>query len=126
MTARDLARSIEPGSIPHGDRQTLESNLPAALSQQEQAAGPVAPNGGSLAIPEDPVGALLSGEIAGDPNEPTTAGLSVGPGDGPAEQPDVMLGNRAERLRQLATESTSPILKDAARNELRRMAREGI
>lgn len=130
MTARDLIRSIEPGSIPHGERQGLESGLSQVLpaAQQPEGGGGASgvPGGGSVAIPEDPLGALLTGEIAGDPNMPQTAGLSVGAGSGPAVENDVMMGSRAERVRALATESSSPLIRQAARNELRRMAREGI
>lgn len=129
MTARDMSRAITPGSIPYGDRQTLESNLPQALSAAEQQSGGgggASAGGMPLVIPEDPLGALLSGEVAVDPNEPSTSGLSVGPGPGPAQAPDVMLGSRAEKLRRLASESSSPLIRNAARNELRRMSREGI
>ena len=119
-------QAIEAGSIPYGERQTLEANLPAALGAGSPGQPEAPAQGGALAIPEDPLGALLSGEVAGDPEQPSTAGLSVGPGDGPATAPDVMLGSRAEKLRQLAAESTSPLIQSAARNELRRMAREGI
>lgn len=127
MTARD---AIQPGSIPYGERQTLEENLPLAT------AGPAGPgggpgegapdDGGSVAIPEDPIGALLSGEVEPDSGEPSTAGLSVGPGRGPAQEDDVMMSGRAEKIRMLATEASSPMIRAAARNELRRMARKGI
>lgn len=127
MTARD---AIQPGSTAYGDRQTLEQNLPLATAggagpgggpEEEAPAG-----GGPVAIPEDPIGALLSGELDVASGEPTTSGLSVGPGPGPPSPPDVMMGGRAEKLRLLATEASNPAIRAAARNELRRMARKGI
>jgi hypothetical protein len=127
MTIRDMQRSIEPGSLEQGTRGELESGLSAALSGQEQAAGPVdALGGGSPVIPEDPLGALLSGEIEGNPDSPVTDGLSVGAGAGPGTEMDVMMMPRAEKVRQLAQSASSPSIRAAARNELRRMAREGL
>lgn len=126
MTTRDAQRAIEPGSVPHGERGALEQGLSEVLSNPQRGVQPV-PGGGPspLAIPEDPIGALLSGEVAGD-DLPSTAGLSVGPGPGPAQTQDVMLGTRAERTRQIAQEASSPMIRAAARNELRRMARQAV
>jgi hypothetical protein len=127
MTVRDMQRSIEPGSLAQGDRQGLEDNLSAALTQQETAAGPPpAAGGGAMTIPEDPLGALMSGEVSGNSELPMTDGLSVGPGAGAPGANDPMLSSRAERVRQLATEASSPNIRAAARNELRRLARGGI
>jgi hypothetical protein len=113
----------------YGDRQGFNESLAQALPGDGApggSAGAGVAGGGSLAIPEDPLGALLSGEVEGDSNMPLTTGLSVGAGAGPNQQPDVMLGSRAEKLRVLATESSSSLIRQAARNELRRMSREPI
>ena len=126
MTVRDSQRAIEPGSTASGDRATLESGLSEVLSGAEggQAApGPGGPAG--VSIPEDPMGALLSGAVGGD-ELPATEGLSVGPGGGPAQEATQMLGTRAESLRSIAQEASSPMLRAAARSELRRMTKEGI
>lgn len=126
MTTRDMQRSIEPGSLAYGDRQGLEANLSAATAPMgAEEGGGAAPGGGNLSIPEDPLGALLSGELGGNPDSPITDGLSMGPGSSP-ESNDVMMGSRAERVRQLAQEASSPQIRAAARSELRRMAREAI
>lgn len=123
MTARDAIRAIEPGSTESGDRQTLESGLSQVLTEQEtQQGGQAAPG---VVVPEDPIGALLSGEAAGD-DLPTTEGLSVGPGGGPGGTAGIMQGSRADSLRQIANEASSPMLRAAARAELRRMTKEGI
>lgn len=120
------ARAIEPGSTEYGQRQVLEEGL-AQVGGGVGAGGPPAPAAGPppLTIPEDPIGALLSGEVSGNPNLPITDGLSVGDGAGPMTN-DPMLGNRASRLRMIAEEASSPMVRAAARNELRRMAREPV
>ena len=119
------SRAIEPGSIPYGERQTLESNLPAALSQAESAAGPVVGAGAGAPVPSDPLQALLSGEVSGG-DLPVTDGLSVGPGASPVPQAGPMQSPRAERIRQLATQATNPRVRTAARMELRRMLGEPL
>jgi hypothetical protein len=126
MTARDLSAAIEPGSLPYGARQQLEANLPQALAGGAPEEGGGGELGGPVAIPEDPIGALLSGEVEPDQEGPVTEGLSVGLGAGPFSEPDEMMSSRAEKLRMLAQEASSPLIQQAARNELRRMAREPI
>ena len=80
-----------------------------------------------MAIPEDPFGGLTSGEVSGDPNLPLTDGLSVGPGQGgPSTVNPAMMTPRADRVRDLALNATSPSIRQAARNELRRMYREAV
>jgi hypothetical protein len=126
MTVRDTQRAIEPGSTESGDRAVLESGLSQVLSGQQaqaQAPGPGAVPG--VSTPEDPLGALLSGAVGGD-ELPSTEGLSVGPGGGPAQEAVHMMGTRAESLRSIAQEASSPMLRAAARSELRRMTKEGI
>lgn len=128
MTVRDAQRAIEPGSVAHGERGQLESGLSEVLGQQA-AQGPPAQGGAApLQIPEDPIGALLGGEVEGNPDLPTTDGLSVGPGAG-APQTDIapsMVTPRAEIMRELAETAASPAVRAAARNELRRTLREAL
>ena len=127
MTVRDAQRAIEPGSTESGDRQVLEAGLSDALggSGGDPGAQPgEAP--GSVSIPEDPVGALTSGAVGGD-DLPVTDGLSVGPGaGGDGGPPASMLTPRAEKLRDLAQNASVPGVRQAARNELRRMIRQEI
>ena len=59
----------------------------------------------------------------GGDSTPVTDGLSVGPGAGPAMQ-DPMLGSKAERIRLIATQAESPMLRAAARAQLLVMAGE--
>ena len=122
------SNAIAPGSTQYGDRQNLE----AGLSQIMSGAG-----GGSAGAPtttpaprvpgsSNPLAALASGVVSGNPNSPVTAGMSVGPGPGPAVGMDPMMGDRANRLRALATQAASPALRALARAELRRMVREPL
>ena len=123
----DLASGIEAGSTEYGDRQVLEAGL-ATLPSGTQGGAPApvgAPAGGGsgpLAGPVDPLGALATGTI--NPNEQglLTDGLSVGPGTMPpgtgADDPVKV------RLREIATEARSPVLRALARNELRRLTRQ--
>ncbi len=111
-TADQLRKSIEPGSIPHGDRAGLEQNLGelpstgAAQAAQPSVGGP-SPSGA------DPLGAILSGEVnPGGMGVPLTDGLSVGPGQGgPADIPS----DKQQRLHLLARASRSPQIRAAAR-----------
>lgn len=118
--------AIEPGSIPYGERQTLEAGLSEISASAAPTGGPaqaaaVAP----MPIPEDPIGALISGSVdPGASNSPITSGLSVGSGPGPAAVPaDPMMGGKAAQLRLLAQNAASPTVRAAARRQLRRMER---
>lgn len=113
-TADDLRRNIEPGSIPFGERQRLEGNLP----QLGQAPGPAAiqtPLDSELGIPSNPLDSLLGGDIPVAPDE-VTAGLDAGPGPGSVASgpPD----SRVERLRMVASQARSPVLRELARRAL--------
>ncbi len=118
------AKAIEPGSTESGDRQVLEQGLSAVSGGGAAPTATGAPAPGPLANPENPLGALIDGEVAGDPNGQVTDGLSVGAGTGPAGAPDIMLGDKATRLRSIANEASSPQVRAAARSELRRMTRD--
>jgi len=118
--------AIAPGSTEYGDRGALEAAIGSA-----GGGGPAAPSAGgggpTTALPSatDPLGALLGGGIT--PGElPLTDGLSAGPGAGPNMGDDPMLSDYATRLRTLATEAASPMLRSAARNRLRRMSRQQL
>ena len=119
------SQAIAPGSTAYGDRQSLEAGLASAMG----GGGGGGPAGGgptSVAPPqEDALGAMLSGAV-GTGSAPFTDGLSFGPGAGPPQAQDPMLGDRANRLRLIATQAASPQLRAIARAELRRMAREPI
>lgn len=123
MTASpsQLISAIEPGSTDYGDRQTLEAGLAASSPDGAPAPDPAA---AAVAPPVDaggdPLSALLSGAVNPGGSGPLTSGLSVGPGAGPMGQ----LGQvdpKEERLRQVATQSQSPVVRALARNELRRL-----
>lgn len=115
--------AISPGSTEYGERGALEANLGAAMGG---GAGPAAGGGGaprSIRPPAtDPLGALLSGAIKA-PSAALTDGLSVGPGAGPANAGDPMLSDYAERLRVVALQAASPMLREAARRRLARMTK---
>lgn len=127
MTVRDSQRAIESGSVAHGDRAGLEAGLSQVLSQQEAAGGPTQGGGPPpLTIPEDPIGAMLTSGV-GQSDLPSTDGLSVGPGAGaPSAVAPSMVTPRAEMLRDLAENAATPVIRQAARNELRRTLREGV
>lgn len=108
-----LRRNIDPGSIPFGQRQQLEQNL-GQLGQPASPAAVRAPIDQELGIPSDPLDGLVSGEIPVGPDE-VTAGLSVGPGPGPNVGPP---DSRVERLRMVAAQARSPVLRELARRAL--------
>ena len=119
MTTPDPRRAIQAGSIPSGDRGPLEDLLGGGAQTppaETAAAGP-----GSIPTPNDPLGALLSGEVSPEGGIPT-AGLTVGDGPGPTEGPDLMQGDKAVRLRLIATQAATPSVRNAARRALRRMS----
>ncbi len=112
-TADDLRRNIEPGSIPFGQRQGLEQNL-GQLGQSASPAAVRSPMDAELGIPSNPLDSLLGGDIPVDSDE-VTAGLSVGPGPGPGQGPP---DSRTERLRMVAAQARSPLLRELARRAL--------
>jgi len=117
--------AIAPGSMAYGDRGPLEQGLSSAMGGGGGAPQGGAPAPTALPTPENPLGALLSGQVGGG-DTPITDGLSVGPGANPVTAPDQMLGDRASRLRMIATEAASPQMRELARSMLRRMAREPL
>lgn len=124
-TASDLTAGIAPGSLEHGERAPLEAGLMSgAVGGASQGAAPSAPPPPVDAV-GNPLAALINGDInPGGQPDPLTAGLSVGPGPGPAGTDP--LEPKKVRLRQIATQGDSPLLRAAARNELRRMVRAAV
>ena len=115
--------SIEPGSTEYGDRQKLEAGLAAGgapTGAPNPAAGGPAPQ---LDAGTDPLGAILNGSLNPGGSDELTAGLSVGPGPGPLGDTNVPDPKKV-RLAQIAETARSPMLRAAARNELRRLAGE--
>ena len=120
------AKGIEAGSTEFGDRQTLEANLVDAVGGGGAPGVSATQGGPGVTVPEEPLGALIGGEVRGSQDGSITDGLSVGAGTGVAGAPDQMLGDRATRLRQLALQGSNPFVRAAARQELRRMTKEPI
>ena len=129
MTSRsDLEAGIEPGSMPYGARQELVGGLEAAVGGEQGGPGTptAAVNAGVDPVDsvDDPLGALLSGEIdPGMTEDPITSGLSVGPGVGPMGQVS-NVSPKQSRLIQVATQAKSPMIRWLARNELKRLVAE--
>ncbi len=129
MTTRDaLVKGIEPGSLPHGDRATLEAGLSAALPQPS-GNNPTGGVGGVAPPPDaagDPLAALLNGDVTpSETSDPVTQGLSVGMGDGPGG-PSLQVTPEQAKLQQIAMQAKSPLIRQMARNELRRIVREAV
>lgn len=120
MATRDTINSIEPGSVPHGDRKGLEQSLQDVLASPE--GGPPVEGEAAAPIPtsNDPVGALLGGELAPNNDVPLTSGMSVGPGNN-TDVNNIMLTDRANQLRLLATQAITPSLRATALRMLKRM-----
>ncbi len=119
-SADQIRKSIEPGSVPHGDRAPLE----AGISQNVGAGVPTPPSAdgpGALPSPSNPMSALLGGEITPESAGPLTEGLSVGPGGG-GDIPD----SKKERLKAIAEFAESPTVRGMARVALRSYEGPGL
>jgi len=117
----DIARTIEPGSLEYGDRQAITGRLQDSISAIQGGGPPSAPAPGAPAPGPavDPLARLLGGKYSSD--LPVTDGLSVGPGAGPAlPGGGVASSPLVEKLRIIATEANSPLLRQYARAQLRR------
>lgn len=122
MTAKEAINSIEPGSVPQGDRGTLEAGLQEQLGAPPAEGGaPGAGAAGPLPTSNDPLGALMGGGVSADKGI-LTEGMSVGPGGGGDQVPDVMQSAKAVRLRMIAQHAKTPSLKLLAIRMLKRMA----
>ncbi len=120
MTAKEAINSIEPGSVPQGERGALEQGLQETLGGAPGGA-PGAGTAGPLPTSNDPLGALMGGGVNPGNENPPTQGMSVGPGEGPAT-PDPMQSTKAVRLRMIAEYAKTPALKLLAIRMLKRMA----
>lgn len=128
VTRDDLSRAIQPGSIEYGKRQQLEAGLASAVPSPAAigAEGGQAPGPGALPpSPDNPLASLLDGSITPPVEGPITSGLSVGPGPGPHGQVSPV-SPRMARLQQVAMQARNPLVRQMARNELRRMVGEQV
>lgn len=114
----ELSAGIMPGSLPHGDRASLEAGLSSAVSSPTGAPAPTAAPPMPMDNTDDPLAALLSGDITLPPGGQPTDGLSVGAGPGPLPKPEE--SPKTERLRWIAEQATSPTLRALAMRELRK------
>jgi len=129
MTTRsELAAGIEPGSLPHGGRQELTAGLEGAVGG---GLGAPAPGGEGAVQPpvdsgDDPLAAMLSGDLTPPATDmPITSGLSVGAGPGPGGQIQ-QVSPEHSRLLQIAQQAKHPLIRQMARNELRRIVGEQV
>jgi len=89
--------------------------LPGARQTQDDS---------GLGIPSNPLDPMLAGELDTG-SDPLTSGLSMGPGPGPVMSGVAPISDSgAERLRILALNAASPVLRQMARNALRGTVRE--
>lgn len=122
-TADQLSKAIEPGSTEYGQRQVLESGLAELQPSTGPTAGAAAALGGSsIGLPANPLDPLMSGELD-SPTTPVTDGLTHGPGGGPLPEQGISDAT-VDRLRIMALEARSPVLREMARRSLRSSVRE--
>ena len=126
MTAREMQRSISPGSTEYGERQVLEEGLASVAGGGDTGSS----GGGSVPAPThpargNPLSDLIAGNINPDSQEPVTAGLSVGPGDGPSRAPSAINSDIGMKLQAVAKHAASPVLRRLAQDRLRRLHRKG-
>lgn len=121
--------AITPGSTEYGTRQTLEQGLQQGSVGGGSPLGGGSPSPAPATVPQggNAISDMLAGKLQAGGDQPLTEGLSVGPGGGPVGQPqagplDNDLGNK---LKMIASQSTSPTLRRLAVNKLRSMYREG-
>ena len=127
-TPSDISAAIPAGTFAQGDRQNFTANLQTALG--DQGSGAVQPTGSvptsSTAVSgSDPLAALISGDLdPGGDEVPLTDGLSVGPGKGLGG--DAPLDPRRQRLMEIISQASSPVLRSSARMELRLLEDEPV
>lgn len=122
-TASQAEAAIEPGSVPHGDRQVLEEGLAATLGGPAAGAGAGGPPPGAAAglTGGDPLSQMMSDGMGIESGGIPTSGMSVGPGEGRVAE-GRMNSDPAQRLRQIALGAKMPSLRFAAERLLRRMS----
>lgn len=122
----EMRRSIDVGSLPFGTRQAFEQGLGEVGSAvpTQGAVRPAAAQAGGLQMPSNPLDPLLAGELDTG-HDPLTSGLSVGPGPGPTSLGDIPISDSSvDRLRILAMNASSPVLRNLARRALRGTVKE--
>ncbi len=119
--ADDIARTIEPGSLPQGERQVVAGNLQAALPGGGVGGSPAPAVPHAPAPGIDPIERLLAGDHETD--LPVTSGISQGPGNTGAQS--INDSPKVVKLRLLAENAKSPVIRYQARNALRRELSNG-
>lgn len=126
-SASDIASTIEPGSLEYGDRQAVAGRLQETIPDLQGGASPSGPAPGAPApgAAQDPLARLLGGKYSSD--LPPTDGLSVGPGAGPPSTGQGIASSpMIEKLRLIATQANSPLLRQYARQALRREIKKSL
>ena len=108
-SADDVTRSIEPGSIPSGERGPIEDRIKQAMATRPEAPAPGAAGARGL-------DKLAQGPVS---DKPVTDGLALGPGASPASPTGIKDSPRIEQLRLIASEARTPRLRALARDMLR-------
>lgn len=118
--ADEIMRTVEPGSLPQGERQAMASRLQQALPKPGGGGGaPTSQAPASSGGAPNPLSRLLGGGYSSD--LPVTDGLSVGPGAGPARSAIAAAESpKIGQLRMVALEAKSPLVRYHARMALRR------
>lgn len=109
VSGDEVARSIEPGSVPSGERGPIEDRIRQAMATKPTSPEPGAASGRGL-------DKLAQGPVS---DKPVTDGLSLGPGTNPAPNTGLQSSERVDTLRLIAKESRSPRLRALARGLLR-------
>lgn len=122
-TNEDLRQNVDPGSMPYGMRQAFEASL-GNLGAGANPATALPAGDEELGIPSNPLDPLLSGDIPTG-SSPLTSGLSVGPGPGAMDLGLApIVDSRVDRLRIMAMNAASPVLRQMARRALRGVVKE--
>jgi hypothetical protein len=124
-TKDQMRRSIDVGSLPFGQRQAFESSLGEVGAATPAPVGARQPTpGNDLGIPGNPLDPMLAGDVSPS-QDPLTSGLSVGPGPGPVGSGVAPISDDSvERLRIVAMNAASPVLRNMARRALRGTVKE--
>jgi hypothetical protein len=124
VSGDQMGRALEPGSIEYGKKEQLVQQLGQLGGGGRRPPGPARPQAGVPAGgggDDDFFSLLAGGEVAPPEGMPVTDGLSVGPGAGPAVPAATSVPSAMEdRLRLVALNARSPMLRAMARNALRR------
>ena len=114
----EITDAIEPGSMEYGDRQVFEDRVKQINAQTTQRS-PRPPG----QVTQRMTGKLQQGSFS---EKPITAGLSVGPGPGPATVNDPTQGPELEKLRLIAANARNPYLRHLARSALKAAIKRSV